>query len=114
MASSKVAQLASGELAKVRQRATEPLVGKVAIKNDHVHVRRHDDEGVDPEVLVAVAESETLRDDPEGRLRNEHRQPFDDRLDDKVNGRVGVDAITLHGQRFDSGRVRPGKDFRAG
>ena len=97
MASAKIAELATGELTKIRQRTDEPLVDEGGVKNDQMHVRRHNDERVDSKLLVAVAEREAIRDDSEGCFGNKYRQPFDDGVGEKVNGGVGEDSITLHG-----------------
>src|SRR5579884_1108665 len=91
-----IAQLSPGELPEIGERLSEPFRIEVSIKHDQVQMRRHDDEGVDAQVLLAMAKSQAIRDDLASSFADEDGQPLDDGVRDEIDGGFGVNAVTLH------------------
>ena len=97
-----IAQLPPCELAKIGERPHQPFGIEVAIKHDQVQVRRHNDEGVDAQVLLAVTKGQAIRDDFAGGLADENGQPLHDRVSDEIDSGFRMNTVALHG-----GNCRP-------
>ena len=91
-----VAQLSARVLAKIGECTDQALRIPVGVERDEVNVRRHDDLRVDAEEFLAIAEGQTVGDDSATCLRNEHRQPFYDRVREIINRGFGVYTVTFH------------------
>lgn len=72
-----VGQLSSGNLSHRIEGAPQPLVIKIGIKDDQMHVSGHDDKSIDPQEFVWVTEIEAVCDGEARFSRDKHRQPID-------------------------------------
>ena len=99
MSLKEVAQRAAGVLAKVRERLLQSSRVEIPVEYDGVHVRRHQDVGVDAESLVCVAIVETVGDNPARALRYKNRQPIHDAIGHEVDRGVGSDPVAFHVDR---------------
>jgi hypothetical protein len=91
-----ITQLPPGELPEIGECPQQPFRIEVAVEYDQVHVRRHDDERVDAQLLLAVAQGQAVRDDLAGRLADENGQPFHHGVGEEVDGSLGLDTVALH------------------
>ena len=69
------------------------------IKDYRVQVRRHDDVGVDAQPFLRMAEGEAVRQKTARPFTHEHGQPGHDAVGDKIDQRIIVYAVRLHGNR---------------
>ncbi len=91
-----IAQLPTGELAKVGQGSRQSLGVEIGVESDQMQVGGHDNKSIDAKLFLAITKVQAVCDNGAGFWGDENGEPFDDGVGQVIDGGLGVDAIAFH------------------